>query len=51
MDASSQLCNTASLAHDAVEGASNPSGLIGQIQKMTVAAMQMAELKVWAQQS
>ena len=25
------------------------SGLIDQIQKMTVAAMQMADMKVWAQ--
>ena len=27
------------------------SGLIDQIQKMTVAAMQMADMKVWAQRS
>lgn len=39
------VLNNAILAHDAVEGASTPSGLIDHSQKMTVAASAMAEKK------
>ena len=34
-----------------VEGGYLGSGLIDQSQKMTIAAMQMADMKVWAQRS
>jgi hypothetical protein len=39
--------NTAILAHDAVEGASTPSGLVDQSQKMRAAATATAEKKAF----
>jgi len=45
------VLNTAILAHDAVEGASTPSGLVDRSQKITVAARATAEKKAVGQRS